>query len=167
MYFYGITVISLLCVHIFQNRKDFRPAYSKLDYLGSVLPGKPIVGLTATATKEARLSIAHSLGMINPVIIEVSSDRRNIYFSSSRRPNSGEDKLEGILGPLAEELLSKRSEFPLRHIWKLRYHFFLFCIFLATNLESSNMSHWVHHMLQHTDYSHSTMPNTQNRKETG
>lgn len=85
--FYGVTMLhtlSLLCVHIFQTtcRKDFRPAYSKLGSLGSVLPGKPIVGLTATATKEAKLSIAHSLGMINPVIIEVSPDRRKATFKA-------------------------------------------------------------------------------------
>lgn len=48
------------------NRKDFRPAYSKLGLLGSLFPDIPLLGLTATATKAMHKKIEDSVGMIHP-----------------------------------------------------------------------------------------------------
>ena len=47
------------------NRKDFRPAYSKLGSLASMFPNTPLLGLTATATKATQKKIDESLGLIN------------------------------------------------------------------------------------------------------
>ena len=74
-------------------RKNFRPAYGKLATIGSILPQVPLLGLTATATKKTRTDTIESLGMVNPVEILGNPDRPNIYFSSSSRPDRGEDKL--------------------------------------------------------------------------
>ena len=50
--------------------------------------------------------------MVNPVEILGNPDRPNIYFSSSSRPDRGEDKLNEILVPLVESLKKERTKFP-------------------------------------------------------
>lgn len=96
----------------FSFRKDFRPSYGKLATIGSILPQVPLLGLTATATKKTRTDIIESLGMVNAVEILGNPDRPNIYFSSSSRPDRGEDKLNEILVPLVESLKKERTKFP-------------------------------------------------------
>ena len=62
------------------NRKSFRPAYGKLDLLTSIFSKTPIIGLTATATKQMQQKIVEAMGMISPFVIDVNPDRKNIYF---------------------------------------------------------------------------------------
>ena len=93
-------------------RKNFRPSYGKLATIGSILPQVPLLGVTATATKKTRTDIIESLGMVNPVEILGNPDRPNISFSSSSRPDRGEDKLNEILVPLVESLKKERTKFP-------------------------------------------------------
>ena len=84
-------------------------AHQEVSYLKN-----PLLGLLQQLQgKLLNESIIHLLEMMNPVFTEVNPDKPNIHFSSSRRPNSGVDKLEGVLGPLAEELCSQQSTFPL------------------------------------------------------
>lgn len=97
----------------FSFRKEFRPSYGKLGMLGSIFPKVPWLGLTATATKKVRAEIMESLGMFNPVEIVTNPDRPNIYFSSSARPDRGDDKLNEILTPLVDGLKRERLQFPL------------------------------------------------------
>lgn len=99
------------------NRKDFRPAYQRLCVLGSVFPKKSVVALTATAPKKKKKLIVNALGMLDPITVESSPDRPNIYLSSSRRENVGDQKLDGILLPLVEELKAKRQKFELTLIY--------------------------------------------------
>ena len=89
--------------------KDFRPSYGKLGILGSIFPKVPWLGLTATATKKLRAGITESLGMFNPAEIFVNPDRPNIYFSSSARPDRGDDKLDEILRPMVDRLKRERG----------------------------------------------------------
>lgn len=56
--------------------------------------------------------IIESLGMVNAVEILGNPYRPNIYFSSSSRPDRGEDKLNEILVPLVESLKKERTKFP-------------------------------------------------------
>ena len=58
-----------------------------------------------------------SLGMIDPMVIHVNPNRKNIYFSSSRRGNHGDDKLAKILQPLVTDLRYQRLDFPLTIIY--------------------------------------------------
>ena len=98
-------------------RKSFRPCYGKIGMLTSIFPKIPFLAMTATATLQMKKDITISLGLINPVNIEVSPDRPNIYFSSFTRPDRGDDKLYPILYPLVEELKVKRLDFPLTIIY--------------------------------------------------
>ena len=87
------------------NRKSFRPAYGKLDLLTSIFSKTPIIGLTATATKQMKQKIVEAMGIISPFVIDVNPDRKNIYFSSSRRDNQGDEKLGLQLGVTVHEFM--------------------------------------------------------------
>ena len=76
-------------------------------------PVVAIIGLTATATKQMQQKIVEAMGMISPFVIDVNPDRKNIYFSSSRRGNQGDEKLVNILDPLLKDPRSRRQDFPL------------------------------------------------------
>ena len=54
-----------------------------------------------------------SLGMIDPMVIHVNPNRKNIYFSSSRRGNHSDDKLANILQPIVTDLCYQRLDVPL------------------------------------------------------
>ena len=98
-------------------RKDFRPWYGKIGMLTSIFPKIPFLAMTATATLRMKKDIATSLGLIDPIHIEESPDRPNIFFSALPRPDRGDDKLEPILFPLIEELKAKRLDFPLTIVY--------------------------------------------------
>lgn len=61
--------------------------------------------------------IVEAMGIISPFVIDVNPDRKNIYFSSSRRGNQGDEKLVNILDPLLKDLRSRRQDFPLTIIY--------------------------------------------------
>lgn len=100
-------------LYFFFFRKDFRPSYGKLGTLASIFPKVPWLALTATATVKVRAEIIESLGMFSPVEIIANPDRPNIYFSSSTRPDRGDEKLNEILRPLVDGLKRERLQFPL------------------------------------------------------
>lgn len=105
--FYYLRYISLTCC-----RKQFRPAFGKLDVLSSIFPNVPIVALTATATKSKQEKIINSIGLQLPFIVEVNPDRENIYFESRPRPAAREERVN-ILHPYVKELKAKRLLMPL------------------------------------------------------
>lgn len=77
----------------------------------------PTLALTATATLQKKEEIVQFLGLIDSLSVEINPDRPNIFFATCSRPNQGATKLEPILGPLADELIEKRSNFPLTLIY--------------------------------------------------
>ena len=81
-----------------------------------MFPSIPLLGLTATATKTVQKKIEESLGMINATEIIINPNRSNIYLSSSRRGNRG-DELVNILDPLVKDLCAKRLDFPLTIVY--------------------------------------------------
>ena len=124
------------------NRKSFRPAYGKLDLLTSIFSKTPIIGLTATATKQMQQKIVEAMGMISSFVIDVhvNPDRKNIYFSSSRRGNQGDEKLVNILDPLLKDLRSRRQDFPLTIIYGTWRPWRIVFLTLVVNLEMNNMN---------------------------
>ena len=96
---------------------SFRPSYGKLDILANLFPDVPQLALTATATKKTQKNIEDVLLLRDPVIIESSSDRRNIYFEVKERPAKGESKLFSILDPVITELKTKKIDMELTLIY--------------------------------------------------
>lgn len=85
--------------------------------LTSIFPNIPFLAMTATATLQMKKDICFSLGLIDPLFIEESPDRPNVFFSASQRPDRGDDKLVPILKPLVAELKEKRLDFPLTIVY--------------------------------------------------
>ena len=81
-----------------------------------MFPNTPLLGLTTTATKATQKKLEESLGMINATEILINPNRSNIYLSSSRRGNRG-DELGNILDPLVQDLRAKRMDFPLTIVY--------------------------------------------------
>jgi len=72
---------------------DFRPEYTRLQFLKSQFSGTPIIALTATADKLTRQDIAQQLSLQEPRTFIASFDRPNL--SLSVRP--GQKRFEQIL----------------------------------------------------------------------
>lgn len=108
-------IIFILFLILF--RDHFRPAYGKLDILSSFFSNTPHIALTATATKATQSLIIDSLRLNDPIIIMANPDRKNIFYECKVRPSSGEDKLNTVLAPLANELREKKINMPLTIVY--------------------------------------------------
>ncbi|XP_068707492.1 putative ATP-dependent DNA helicase Q1 [Montipora foliosa] len=95
------------------NKKDFRPAYTKLNLLGSFMPKTPILALTETATACYQKEIKRSLGMQNVINVEANPNRETIFYRVLPRNNRGDEKLIDVIKPYALELKEKVISSPL------------------------------------------------------
>ncbi len=59
---------------------DFRPAYLNIIQLREMLPGIPVIALTASATADVQQDIMNQLGFTNPVIFKQSFERKNLNY---------------------------------------------------------------------------------------
>ncbi len=59
---------------------DFRPAYLKIAGLKELLPGVPVLALTATATPEVAEDIQNKLLFSKPNAIRASFERKNLHY---------------------------------------------------------------------------------------
>lgn len=73
---------------------DFRPEYRTLNTLKTILPGVPIIALTATATEQVRFDIVKQLNLTNPEIFIASFNRPNLKYSVMQKKQFGLQILE-------------------------------------------------------------------------
>ena len=81
----------------------------------SIFPKIPFLAMTTTATVKTKKDMSTNLGLIDPVQIEESPHRPNVFFSALPRPDRGDDKL--ILSAPIKELKAKRLDFPLTIVY--------------------------------------------------
>ena len=89
-----IAVDEALCVSEWGH--DFRPSYLKIKNIRKLLPGVPMLALTATATKKVQNEIIDLLDLDKPQVFKSSFVRENLSFSV-RRVEDKETKLLDIL----------------------------------------------------------------------
>jgi len=75
---------------------DFRPSYLLISEFRDLLPGVPVMALTATATEEVRVDILDKLKMKSARVFKQSFARANLSYSSFMEENK-ERKLVQIL----------------------------------------------------------------------
>ena len=78
----GVSMVAVDEAHcVSQWGQDFRPSYLKIRGFIAALPQRPVVAaFTATATREVREDILHSLGLCDPLEITTGFDRPNLWF---------------------------------------------------------------------------------------
>lgn len=63
-----------------KKKEPFRAAFSKVKDLRSFLPGVPILALTASVKLKDRASLWKACGMVNPLVVDVSPNKDNVYL---------------------------------------------------------------------------------------
>ena len=87
--------------------KEFRVEYSYLSELHSLIPcDVHVMALTATASDTVVSHIIRDTGMINPVMIQISPDKKNLRFGVHYISS-----MEEVFMPLAMSLKRHRTSF--------------------------------------------------------
>jgi ATP-dependent DNA helicase RecQ len=81
---------------------DFRPEYLNLSQLRTLLPGVPVIALTATADRQTRKDIVDKLSLRDPAQFVSSFNRANIRYTVEPKQNSSE-KLVRFLRSRADD----------------------------------------------------------------
>ena len=65
-----------------RRKKDpFREAFARVKVLRSLLPGVPMIALTASVLLQERHKVIKASGMVDPIIIDVSPNKENISLN--------------------------------------------------------------------------------------
>lgn len=86
-----ITVDESHCIS--QWGYDFRPAYLKISEIRKLLPGVPVLALTATATPEVVKDIQKRLDFREENVFRMSFERKNLAYIVRRTENKAEELL--------------------------------------------------------------------------
>ncbi len=77
----NVSIIAVDEAHcISQWGYDFRPAYLKISGFRGILPGVPVIALTATATSDVVDDIQKKLLFSSPNVIRTSFERKNLHY---------------------------------------------------------------------------------------
>ena len=74
----GIAIDEAHCISEWGH--DFRPEYRQIARLRALLPGVPMMALTATATERVRRDIVQHLKMSDPAVFVASFNRPNLFY---------------------------------------------------------------------------------------
>lgn len=90
-----ITVDEAHCIS--QWGYDFRPSYTQIAQIRKLLPGVPVLALTATATLAVVDDIQRQLGFKEPNVKRMSFERKNLIYSVRQIRQSPEQELQELL----------------------------------------------------------------------
>ena len=90
-----ITVDEAHCIS--QWGYDFRPAYTEISAIRKLLPGAPVLALTATATPAVVDDIQRQLLFREKNVCRMSFERKNLIYSVQRIQNTKEQTIHELL----------------------------------------------------------------------
>ncbi len=102
-----ITVDESHCIS--QWGYDFRPAYLKISQIRDMLPGVPVLALTATATPEVVDDIQKQLGFSTPYVFRMSFERKNLAYIVRRTDNKADELLHILQSVTGSAIVYTRS----------------------------------------------------------
>jgi len=103
----GIALLAIDEAHCISKwGHDFRPSYQKLGVLRDLVPGVPLMALTATATLQVREEIMTGLRMQDPFVHVNTFYRENLHFHV-RQSRCTEDCWKADLGPVFSRTLKQ------------------------------------------------------------
>jgi len=109
--------------------EHFRQTFSEIGNIRSILPtGVNVMALTATATSETYYCALNQLAMIDPVLVALPPDRRNIKYSVKPATT-----LEKLSDELSGQLKDLNNPFPKTVLFVRRYQ------------DCSNLYAFLHH----------------------
>jgi superfamily II DNA helicase RecQ len=88
-----------------EKRLAFRECFGRLGELRSILPGAPVLALTATAAKKIKKNVIESLSLKKyMVLIDVNPNRPNIYLSVRKISNDLNSSFQWLVEKLKKEM---------------------------------------------------------------
>lgn len=103
---------------------DFRPSYRQIVQIRKLLPGIPVLALTATATEHVTEDIQQQLGFTKRNVIRMSFERKNLHYIVQKTDDKNSELLsilKFIEGP-AIIYLRNRERTKLFAEWLTGYH---------------------------------------------
>ncbi|XP_063411329.1 putative ATP-dependent DNA helicase Q1 [Mytilus trossulus] len=94
--------------------KEFRSSFASLHTLQAFFVGKPILGLSGTLTADLIKRIPSILGMSNPVFVQESPDRPNIFLNKVEKTTTVDvsKMYEKIFIDECDKLFSDKKSYP-------------------------------------------------------
>ena len=126
-----------VCLLCFCRGDEFRPEYSKLGEVRSLIPpGVRFMALTATASKSSREHISRSLYMRRPALVYVPPQKKNIFYAMKAKMS-----MEELVHSLAETLKCVGTAMPRIIIFCKKYDecssmYAMFKFYLGKNFTS-------------------------------
>lgn len=109
-----ITVDESHCIS--QWGYDFRPAYLKIAEIRTLLPGTPILALTATATPEVVKDIQERLAFKKENVFQMSFERKNLAYIVRRTENKADELLNILTKVDGSSIVYTRSRKKTREV---------------------------------------------------
>ena len=124
-----ITIDEAHCIS--QWGYDFRPSYLEIAHIREILPGKPVLALTATATRKVAKDIQEKLGFARPNVLRMSFERKNLKYIVRQAEDKYQETLNILNRTQGSSIIYVRNRKRTReiaewlkdnHIEALHYH---------------------------------------------
>ena len=124
-----ITIDEAHCIS--QWGYDFRPSYLEIAHIREILPEKPVLALTATATRKVAKDIQEKLGFARPNVLRMSFERKNLKYIVRQTEDKYQETLNILNRTQGSSIIYVRNRKRTReiaewlkdnHIEALHYH---------------------------------------------
>lgn len=103
---------------------EFRTAFNKLSTLPAIFEGKPVLALSGTLTKKQLKTIPTILGLVDPLVVQESPDRPNIFLSKICKVQNKDmlETYESIYKKECDNLKANPSTYPVTLLFLPLYY---------------------------------------------